>query len=118
MSELPRPPREEPTDPRFLLANERTLLAWLRTSLAFVATGLALVALRHEHFSSDWLMLAAVVSCIIGVVAAVWAYFHWRSVDRAIRAEMTLKPPNVGPVLVIGIAILAGTGIVAILTLL
>ena len=40
------------------------------------------------------------------------------TVDEAIRAQTTLKPPNIGPVLVIGIAILAGTGIVAVLTLL
>ena len=118
MTEPSHQEHEDPPDPRFLLANERTLLAWLRTSLAFVATGLALVALRHEHFSSDWLMLAAVVSCVIGVIAASWAYVRWRSVDQAIRNRTAIKPPNIGPVLVVGIVILAGTGIMAIVTVL
>jgi inner membrane protein YidH len=113
------PPREEqPTDPRFLLANERTLLAWLRTSLAFVATGLALVALRHVRFSSDWVMVAAAASCVIGVLTAIWAYLHWRSIDTAIRQARPLPGPSIGPVLVVGIVVLASTGIIAIATML
>lgn len=114
MSEPSPPEPEGPTDPRFLLANERTLLAWLRTALAFVATGLALVALRHETEHSDWLMVAAAASCALGVVASIWAYWHWRSIDAAIREVRPLPPPGIGPLLVVGIVILAATGVIAI----
>lgn len=106
-----------PVDPRFLLANERTLLAWLRTSLAFVATGLALVALRKASFSSDWLMVSAAASCVIGVVTALWAYWHWRLIETAIRNSAPLPKLRVGLVLVVGIVVLATTGIIAIVTI-
>jgi putative membrane protein len=104
-------------DPRFLLANERTLLAWLRTALAFVATGLALVALRRESFNSDWLMVGAAVSCGLGVLVALGAYRRWRAVEWAIRTTSPLPPLRVGPLLVLGIVVLASTGVVAIVTI-
>jgi putative membrane protein len=107
-------PPEPPTDPRFLLANERTLLAWLRTALAFVATGLALVALRHVGVHQDWLLVAAVVSSVVGIATALWAYWHWRALDRAIRSAAPLPPPSIGPLLVVGIVVIAVIGIVAV----
>ncbi|MGH3472749.1 MAG: YidH family protein, partial [Nocardioidaceae bacterium] len=79
------PPPEPPVDARFVLANERTLLAWLRTSLAFVAIGVALVALRHLGSHDQWPLLAAAASCVVGMVAAVWSYGHWRAVDAALK---------------------------------
>jgi putative membrane protein len=105
---------EGPTDPRFLLANERTLLAWLRTALAFVATGIALVALRHVGVHADWPQVAAAVSSVVGIVTAVWAYWHWRTIDRAIREGTVLPPPTIGPLLVLGVVVIAVTAIVAI----
>jgi putative membrane protein len=107
-------PPEPPVDPRFLLANERTLLAWLRTALTFVATGLALIALRHVGVREDWLLVGAVVSAVVGLATALWAYRHWRDVDRAIRASTPLPPPSLGPLLVLGIVVIAATGIVAV----
>ncbi len=107
-------PTEEP-DVRFLLANERTMLAWLRTALGFVATGLALVALRHVGVRAGWLMVAAGVSCCVGIVTAIWAYAHWRNVDRAIRESKPLPGPGIGPLLVIGVVVIAATGVIAIL---
>jgi putative membrane protein len=108
-------PTDTPPDSRFLLANERTMLAWLRTALAFVATGLALVALRHVGVDQDWLLVGAVVSSVVGIGTALWAYWHWRSVDRAIRSGTPLPPPTIGPLLVVGIVVIAVTGIVAVM---
>jgi inner membrane protein YidH len=108
------PPPETPPDPRFLLANERTLLAWLRTALAFVATGLALIALRHVGVQEDWLLVGAVVSSVVGMATAVWSYRHWQALDRAIRSTAPLPPPTIGPLLVVGIVVIAMTGIVAV----
>ncbi len=110
----PEPPPPEPPDPRFLLANERTLLAWLRTALAFVATGLALVALRHVGVSQNWLLLGAVVSSLVGIATALWAYWHWKAVDEAIRSGAPLPPPKIGPLLAVGIVVIAVTGLVAV----
>ena len=108
----PAPP--EPPDARFLLANERTMLAWLRTALAFVATGLALVALRHVGVNQSWLLVGAVVSSLVGIGTALWAYGHWQAVDQAIRSSRPLPPPRIGPLLVVGIVVIAVTGIVAV----
>ena len=108
-------PPEPPPDPRFLLANERTMLAWLRTALTFVATGLALVALRHVGVEQDWLLVGAVVSSLVGIATSVWAYWHWRVIDRAIRSGTMLPPPSIGPLLVVGIVVIAVTGLVAVL---
>ena len=107
-------PTDPLPDPRFLLANERTMLAWLRTALAFVATGLALVALRHVGVDQDWLLVGAVVSSLVGIATALWAYWHWRDIDRAIRSGVPLPPPKIGPLLVVGIVVIAVTGIVAV----
>ena len=90
------------------------LLAWLRTALAFVATGLALVALRHVGVSENWLLVGAVVSSVVGIATALWAYRHWRDVDRAIRSGTPLPPPTLGPLLAVGIVVIAVTGIVAV----
>jgi putative membrane protein len=104
----------DPTpDPRFLLANERTLLAWMRTSLAFVATGLGLIALRHAVVHQDWPLYAAVGSCAVGVVIAAWAYPHWRRIDLAIRTGRQLPPPSIAPLMILGLVLVAATGIVA-----
>lgn len=112
---MAQPPAErEPPDPRFLLANERTMLAWLRTALAFVATGLGLVALGHVGLNSDWLLLAAAASCLVGIVTAGWAHRHWRQVDAAIRDETALPVASIGPVLVVGVVLLALTGIIVV----
>jgi putative membrane protein len=112
---VPAEPQETPpTDPRFLLANERTMLAWLRTALAFVATGLALVALRHVGVDESWTLVGAAVCCVVGVVTAVWSYRRWRLLDEAIRRSTPLPPPAIGPLLVVGVVVIAMTGLAAI----
>lgn len=113
MGSLGQPPDEGP-DARFILANERTLLAWLRTALAFVALGVALLALWRYRQGDRWPLVAAAVSCVVGVVTAVWAYGHWKRSDRAIRTGGPLPPPTAGLWLVLGIVIIAAAGFVAI----
>jgi putative membrane protein len=107
-------PTKEPADARFILANERTLLAWLRTALAFVAIGVALVAFQHLGSQADWPLVAAAASCVVGLVTSVWAYWHWRRVDAAIRQGRELPHPTVAPLLVAGVVVMAVTGLVAI----
>ncbi|MGH3503385.1 MAG: YidH family protein [Nocardioidaceae bacterium] len=116
MPDQPGRSEQATVDSRFVLANERTLLAWLRTSLAFVAIGVALVALRHLGTEEDWTLLAAAASCVVGMITAIWAYWHWHQVDEAIRTGRQLPHPTVAPVLVIGVVVIAVTGLIAVVT--
>lgn len=107
--------RSEEVDARFILASERTLLAWLRTAMTFVALGVALVTLRHFGSGDRWPMVAATASCVLGIVTAVWSYWHWKQVDAAIRGGRPL--PNTGSVaaaVVAGVVVIAATGVVAV----
>lgn len=102
-------------DARFLLASERTLLAWLRTAMTFVALGVALVTLRHFGSNDRWPMVAAAASCVFGVVTALWAYWHWRQIDTAIRAGTPLpRTTNVAAVVVAGVLVIAAAGLIAV----
>jgi putative membrane protein len=100
-------------DARFVLANERTLLAWLRTALAFVALGVGLVALHHFSPEAEWAPVAAAASSLVGLVTAVWSYGHWRRSDDAIRTGRSLPAPTAGPLLVVGLVVIAVTVVVA-----
>lgn len=105
----------EQVDARFILASERTLLAWLRTAMTFVALGVALVTLRHFGSDDSWPMVAAAASCVLGVMTAVWAYWHWRRVDAAIRGGTPLpSTTTVAGVVVAGVVVIAATGLVAV----
>jgi putative membrane protein len=98
---------DEP-DPRFSLANERTFLAWIRTSLAFSAAGVALEALSlpvHPGFR----LAAALVLVVLGIVAAVQAWWRWGLVERAVRCGTPLPAP------VLTVAIAAGCVVAALL---
>jgi putative membrane protein len=98
---------DEP-DPRFSLANERTFLAWIRTSLAFSAAGVALEALSlpvHPGFR----LAAALVLVVLGIVAAVQAWWRWGLVERAVRCGAPLPAP------VLTVAIAAGCVVAALL---
>jgi len=91
---------DEP-DPRFSLANERTFLAWIRTSLAFSAAGVALEALSlpvHPGFR----LVAALVLVILGIVAAVQAWWRWGQVERAVRCQAPLPAPVLTGVIAAG----------------
>ncbi len=107
---------ESPVDPRFVLANERTLLAWLRTALAFVAIGVALAALRHLGSHARWPEVAAAASCVAGMLTAGWSYWHWRRVDVAMRSNRELPGPTIVPVLLIGIVVIAVTGLIVVVS--
>lgn len=101
---------DEP-DPRFSLANERTFLAWVRTSLALSAAGVALEALSlpvHPGFR----LAAAVLLIVLGIVAAVQAWWRWGQIERAVRCGTPLPAP------VLSLVIAAGCGVTAVLVLL
>lgn len=94
---------DEP-DPRFSLANERTFLAWVRTSLALVAAGVALEALGFPQ-SSGFRGAAAAVFIVVGVGAAVRAWFGWMAAERALRRNTALPAPSLALVMVVGIIV-------------
>lgn len=94
-------------DARFSLANERTALAWLRTALALVAGGVALTTLAGLTGGGRLLELLATVSCVAGGILAVSAIRQWRKAERALRLGQPLPPPQLLPVLAVGITLIA-----------
>lgn len=98
-------------DPRYVLANERTFLAWIRTGIAFIAGGIALSAipLNMDESLRKWL---AVVALTIGALLALWAWFSWMRVERAMRRQEPL--PNSPMLVILSGAILAFAVIAAI----
>lgn len=98
-------------DPRYVLANERTFLAWIRTGIAFIAGGIALSAipLNRDESLRKWL---AVVALTIGALLALWAWFSWMRVERAMRRQEPL--PNSPMLVILSGAILAFAVIAAI----
>jgi putative membrane protein len=91
-------------DPRFSLANERTFLAWIRTSLALVAAGVALEALAVP-VSPPLRFTAAVVFVLLGLVAAIRAWFGWAGSERSLRMQQALPGVGLGIVIASGITI-------------
>jgi putative membrane protein len=91
-------------DPRFSLANERTFLAWLRTSLALCAAGVALEALELPA-SPGFRLGAASVFILLGLVAAVQAWFGWLGAEKALRLGQPLPGFAVGAVLAVGVVL-------------
>jgi putative membrane protein len=101
-------------DPRFSLANERTFLAWVRTSLAFSAAGVALEALSlpvHPGFR----LAASLLLILLGVVAAVQAWWRWAQVERAMRCTEPLPAAALTVVLAVGCAVAAVLVLVGVL---
>lgn len=98
-------------DPRYVLANERTFLAWIRTGIAFIAGGIALSAipLNMDESLRKWL---AVVALAIGALLALWAWFSWMRVERAMRRQEPL--PNSPMLVILSGAILGFAAIAAI----
>lgn len=94
-------------DARFSLANERTALAWLRTALALVAGGVALTTLTGITGGNLLLELLSALACVAGAVLAVSAIRQWRKAERALRLGQPLPPPQLLPVLAIGITTIA-----------
>jgi putative membrane protein len=95
-------------DPRFSLANERTFLAWVRTSLALSAAGVALEALTlpvHPGVRR----VAALLLIVLGILAAVQAWWRWGQIERAVRCGEPLPAP------VLSVVVAAGCGVTALL---
>ncbi|MFC6288200.1 YidH family protein [Nocardioides sp. GCM10027113] len=79
---------EEP-DYRFSFANERTFLAWIRTALALIAGGVALDAFDLGMRGGVDHVVAA-VTVLLGLGAAVAAWWRWAVAERAIRHRRPL----------------------------
>ncbi len=101
-------------DPRFSLANERTFLAWVRTSLALSAGGVALEALSLPVHPGVRLA-AALLLIVLGLLAAVQAWWRWGQVERAVRCAAPLPAPVLSVVIAAGCAVTALLVIVGIL---
>ncbi|RAY16553.1 hypothetical protein DPM19_04130 [Actinomadura craniellae] len=99
-------------DPRFTLANERTFLSWIRTSLALIAGGVVLAQLG-DHFKGPAPGRAlAALPILAGVALSVFAFVHWRKVQRALRTGEPLPPPAFAPVLT-GLVVVVGLALAA-----
>ncbi len=102
-------------DPRFTFANERTFLAWLRTSLGLVVAGVAVDALGDSDEAAGFRVLAAAL-VVLGMVAGGLSFFRWMANERAMRRQEPLPGLALGPVLALGIAVIA-LGLVILLVL-
>lgn len=98
-------------DPRFTLANERTFLAWIRTSLALLAAAVALLALDLPLHAGLQLAAAAIFA-LAALGAAVWAWFSWAAVERAMRLGSALPGLGIGG----GLAAMLVVALVLLLT--
>lgn len=106
---------EEP-DPRFTLANERTFLSWIRTSLALLAGGVAVEALTQNLFEPALRTLLAVILLVMGVALSAGAFFRWLNVERSLRRKAALPLPLIGPMLGVGVSVVSGLLIWALLS--
>lgn len=105
----------EAPDPRLTLANERTFLAWIRTSLAMVAGGVGIEAFVGDEIPA-W--LRTTVSCLllmIGIALSVGSFVRWRDSEAAMRRGDSLTVTALAPFVSWGVAIVAGTLLVAVL---
>jgi len=102
-------------DYRFTLANERTFLAWIRTSLALLAGGIALHALS-ESLTETTRTVLAVAAVALSLALTISSYVRWRRVQEAMRRGIPLPHPWAVPLLATGVAIVAGTVAVILVT--
>lgn len=105
---------ESEPDYRFTLANERTFLAWIRTALGLVAGGVVVHQLIEPLQNSAARTVIALGCVFLAIVVAGAAYFHWRSVQRAMRRGQPLPGSLLVPVLAIGTTIIALVAVVAV----
>jgi inner membrane protein YidH len=106
---------ERQTDTQAALANERTYLAWLRTGLALVAVGVAAERVLPAEGIIWARQLIGVSLILAGVLTAALARWHWRRVDRALRAGRPIPRPILGYVVAAAIVV---DGLAAIVLLL
>ncbi len=108
---------EKEPDYRFTLANERTFLAWIRTSMGLVAGGVVvhqLVEPLHVRGARTAIALGCVV---LAIAVAAGAYFHWRSVQDAMRRSEPLPGSALVPILAVGATAIAVFAAVAVILL-
>lgn len=102
-------------DPRFLQANERTYLAWLRTALAIGAASLGIAGLAPAT-NPSW--VRPVVSLMVAGFALVvlsWALRRYRATDVALRAGDPLPALHHSALLAVGLAVVLGVSVAALL---
>jgi putative membrane protein len=98
-------------DPRFTLSNERTFLSWIRTAMALIATGVAIEALAPP-LNPALRLAGAALFTVLGMVAAIQAWFGWRRSDRALREGQELPAPATAAFITAGV--IAGVGLLAL----
>jgi len=77
-------------DYRFTLANERTFLAYVRTALALDGAGLAVVQFLTKIGTQRGRDIVGVMLVLGGLATLLSGFFHWRSVQAAMRREAPL----------------------------
>lgn len=104
------------TDPdaRFSLANERTFLAWVRSGLALVALGIAVATFMTASGSRGVTEILALGLIALGGLLSCIAWFRWLQVERAMREDRGIPPTTLGIVIAVGVALLAGVAIAAV----
>ncbi len=108
---------EREPDYRFTLANERTFLAWIRTALGLVAGGVVVHQLV-EPLHVAGARTAIAFGCVaLAIAVAAGAYFHWRSVQRAMRRREPLPGSRLVPLLAVGTTVIAVFAAVSVLIL-
>ncbi|WP_024793230.1 YidH family protein [Tomitella biformata] len=107
-------PIEREPDYRFTLANERTFLAWIRTALGLVAGGVVVHQLIEPLKNSAARTVIALGCVVLAILVSGAAYFHWRSVQQAMRRSEPLPGSLLVPVLAIGTSIIAVVALVAV----
>jgi len=111
--EHPAEAAEREPDYRFTLANERTFLAWIRTSLGLIAGGVVVHQL-FEPLADVPRRIIAIGCVVLASAVAAGAYFHWRSVQRAMRRSDPLPGSTLVPILAIGATVIAVGAVVAV----
>lgn len=106
-------PEEREPDYRFTLANERTFLAWIRTSLGLIAGGVVVHQL-FEPLAAVPRRIIAIGCVVLAIAVAGGAYFHWRSVQRAMRRSESLPGSTLVPVLAAGATVIAVGAVLAV----
>ncbi|WP_182346893.1 YidH family protein [Tomitella gaofuii] len=106
-TQTPEVPEEKEPDYRFTLANERTFLAWIRTSLGLVAGGVVVHQLVEPLHVEGARTVIALGCVVLAIAVAAGSYFHWRSVQQAMRRSMPLPGSTLVPILALGATVIA-----------
>lgn len=114
---MPGQVEEHEPDYRFTLANERTFLAWIRTALGLVAGGVVVHQLIEPLQNSAARMVISLGCVVMAIMVAGIAYFHWRSVQTAMRRSEPLPGSLLVPLLAAGTCVIAVVALVVVVLL-